>query len=252
MTFLEEILAQKAIEVAAMPLEKVAEKRKTYSFYEFLKANMSEMQLIAEVKRASPSKGEINMGVNPVAQAKSYQAAGAGMISVLTDPVFFKGSIEDLREVAKNVEIPVLCKDFIISEKQLIRARNAGATVVLLIVSALAEDALKNLFEQAVTLDLEVLVEVHNREELAVAQQLGAKLIGVNNRNLHSFEVDIAVSEQLANDFSTDACYISESGFRTAEDVARVRTKYNAVLVGEALMREETPEVAAKTLKVTR
>ncbi|MBF2490044.1 indole-3-glycerol phosphate synthase TrpC [Listeria marthii] len=252
MTFLEEILAQKAIEVAAMPLEKVAEKRKTYSFYEFLKANMSEMQLIAEVKRASPSKGEINMGVNPVAQAKSYQAAGAGMISVLTDPVFFKGSIEDLREVAKNVEIPVICKDFIISEKQLIRARNAGATVVLLIVSALAEDALKNLFEQAVTLDLEVLVEVHNREELTVAQQLGAKLIGVNNRNLHSFEVDIAVSEQLANDFSTDACYISESGFRTAEDVARVRTKYNAVLVGEALMREETPEVAAKRLKVTR
>ncbi|MBF2520236.1 indole-3-glycerol phosphate synthase TrpC [Listeria marthii] len=252
MTFLEEILAQKAIEVAAMPLEKVAEKRKTYSFYEFLKANMSEMQLIAEVKRASPSKGEINMGVNPVAQAKSYQAAGAGMISVLTDPVFFKGSIEDLREVAKNVEIPVLCKDFIISEKQLIRARNAGATVVLLIVSALAEDALKNLFEQAVALDLEVLVEVHNREELAVAQQLGAKLIGVNNRNLHSFEVDIAVSEQLANDFSTDACYISESGFRTADDVARVRTKYNAVLVGEALMREETPEVAAKRLKVTR
>ncbi|MBF2363382.1 indole-3-glycerol phosphate synthase TrpC [Listeria marthii] len=252
MTFLEEILAQKAIEVAAMPLEKVAEKRKTYSFYEFLKANTSEMQLIAEVKRASPSKGEINMGVNPVAQAKSYQAAGSGMISVLTDPVFFKGSIEDLREVAKNVEIPVICKDFIISEKQLIRARNAGATVVLLIVSALAEDALKNLFEQAVALDLEVLVEVHNREELAVAQQLGAKLIGVNNRNLHSFEVDIAVSEQLANDFSTDACYISESGFRTAEDVARVRTKYNAVLVGEALMREETPEVAAKTLKVTR
>ncbi|MBC2001995.1 indole-3-glycerol phosphate synthase TrpC [Listeria marthii] len=252
MTFLEEILAQKAIEVAAMPLEKVAEKRKTYSFYEFLKVNTSEMQLIAEVKRASPSKGEINMGVNPVAQAKSYQAAGAGMISVLTDPVFFKGSIEDLREVAKNVEIPVICKDFIISEKQLIRARNAGATVVLLIVSALAEDALKNLFEQAVALDLEVLVEVHNREELTVAQQLGAKLIGVNNRNLHSFEVDIAVSEQLANDFSTDACYISESGFRTAEDVARVRTKYNAVLVGEALMREETPEVAAKTLKVTR
>lgn len=94
MTFLEEILAQKAVEVADMPLEKVAEKRKTYSFYEFLKANTSTMQLIAEVKRASPSKGEINMGVNPVLQAKSYQAAGAGMISVLTDPVFSKARLK--------------------------------------------------------------------------------------------------------------------------------------------------------------
>ncbi|UHP09110.1 indole-3-glycerol phosphate synthase TrpC [Listeria marthii] len=252
MTFLEEILAQKAVEVAAMPREKIAEKRKTYSFYEFLKANTTAMQLIAEVKRASPSKGEINMGVDPVAQAKSYQAAGAGMISVLTDPVFFKGSIEDLREVARNVEIPVLCKDFIISEKQLIRARNAGATVVLLIISALTEEELETLFEQAVALDLEVLVEVHDQAELAIAQKLGAKLIGVNNRNLHTFEVDIAVSETLAGDFFTDACFISESGFRTAEDVAQVSQKYNAVLVGEALMREETPEVAAKSLKVKR
>ncbi|EAK9280494.1 indole-3-glycerol phosphate synthase TrpC [Listeria monocytogenes] len=252
MTFLEEILAQKAVEIADMPLEKVAEKRKTYSFYEFLKANTSTMQLIAEVKRASPSKGEINMGVNPVLQAKSYQAAGAGMISVLTDPVFFKGSIEDLREVAENVEIPVLCKDFIISEKQLIRARNAGATVVLLIISALTEEMLITLFEQALALDLEVLVEVHDQKELAVAQKIGAKLIGVNNRNLHTFEVDIAVSERLASDFLLDACFISESGFRTAEDVARVSQKYNAVLVGEALMREATPEVAAKSLKVTR
>ncbi|MBC2329755.1 indole-3-glycerol phosphate synthase TrpC [Listeria swaminathanii] len=252
MTFLEEILAQKAVEVAAMPREKIGEKRKTYSFYEFLKANTTAMQLIAEVKRASPSKGEINMGVDPVAQAKSYQAAGAGMISVLTDPVFFKGSIEDLREVARNVEIPVLCKDFIISEKQLIRARNAGATVVLLIISALTEEELETLFEQAVALDLEVLVEVHDQAELAIAQKLGAKLIGVNNRNLHTFEVDIAVSETLAGDFFTDACFISESGFRTAEDVARVSQKYNAVLVGEALMREETPEVAAKSLKVKR
>ncbi|MDT0016912.1 indole-3-glycerol phosphate synthase TrpC [Listeria swaminathanii] len=252
MTFLEEILAQKAVEVAAMPREKIGEKRKTYSFYEFLKANTTAMQLIAEVKRASPSKGEINMGVDPVAQAKSYQAAGAGMISVLTDPVFFKGSIEDLREVARNVEIPVLCKDFIISEKQLIRARNAGATVVLLIISALTEEELETLFEQAVALDLEVLVEVHDQAELAIAQKLGAKLIGVNNRNLHTFEVNIAVSETLAGDFFTDACFISESGFRTAEDVARVSQKYNAVLVGEALMREETPEVAAKSLKVKR
>ncbi|MBF2350776.1 indole-3-glycerol phosphate synthase TrpC [Listeria welshimeri] len=252
MTFLEEILAQKEIEVAEMPLEKVKDKRETYFFYDFLKAHPEKMQLIAEVKRASPSKGEINMGVDPVTQAKSYEAAGAGMISVLTDPVFFKGSIEDLREVARNVEIPVICKDFIISEKQLIRARNAGATVVLLIISALSEAALKILFEQATALDLEVLVEVHDQKELAIAQKLGAKLIGVNNRNLHTFEVDIAVSEKLARDFSTNVCFISESGFKTAEDVGRVSKEYNAVLVGEALMREKSPEVAAKSLKVKR
>ncbi|MBC1539627.1 indole-3-glycerol phosphate synthase TrpC [Listeria seeligeri] len=252
MTFLEEILAQKAIEVAEMPKENVLEKRKTYSFYEFLKANTTNMQLIAEVKRASPSKGEINMDVNPVNQAKAYEAAGVGMISVLTDPFFFKGSIEDLREVARNVEIPVLCKDFIISEKQLIRARNAGAAVVLLIISALEKEELQVLFNQALALDLEVLVEVHNAAELAIAQELGAKLIGVNNRNLHTFEVDIAISETLASNFATDACFISESGFKTAADVERVSASYNAVLVGEALMREKTPEIAAGKLKVTR
>ncbi|MBC2260614.1 indole-3-glycerol phosphate synthase TrpC [Listeria sp. FSL L7-0091] len=252
MTFLEKILAQKAVEVAEMPLEQVAEKRKTYSFYEFLKENTDKVQLIAEVKRASPSKGEINMDVNPVAQAKSYEAAGAGMISVLTDPIFFKGSIEDLREVARNVGIPVLCKDFIISEKQLIRARNAGATVVLLIISALKEEKLITLFKQALALDLEVLVEVHDQKELAVAQKIGAKLIGVNNRNLHTFEVDIAISEILSSEFSSDACFISESGFKTADDVNRVSKEYNAVLVGEALMRDKTPQNAAESLKVKR
>lgn len=252
MTFLEEILAQKALEVAEIPKEKLLNKRETYSFYEFLKANTKEMQLISEVKRASPSKGEINMGVNPVTQAKAYEAAGAGMISVLTDPIFFKGSIEDLREVAQNVTIPVLCKDFIISEKQLIRARNAGATVVLLIISALDLETLKALFNKALSLDLEVLVEVHDAEELAIAQKIGAQLIGINNRNLHTFEVDIAVSEMLVEGFITDACFISESGFRDASDVARVKKHYNAVLVGEALMREKTPEIAARKLKVRR
>lgn len=252
MTFLEEILAQKAVEVAKMPKEDLLEKRETYSFYDFLKAHTTEMQLIAEVKRASPSKGEINMNVNPVTQAKAYEASGASMISVLTDPIFFKGSIADLREVASNVTIPVLCKDFIISEKQLIRARNAGATVVLLIISALGEKKLKQLFHQALSLDLEVLVEVHNAEELAVAQKIGAKLIGVNNRNLHTFEVDIAVSEALVSDFASDACFISESGFKVAADVERVKESYHAVLVGEALMREKTPEIAARKLKVKR
>ncbi|MBC1799948.1 indole-3-glycerol phosphate synthase TrpC [Listeria booriae] len=253
MTFLEEILAKKAQEVADMPLEKVELERQKPYFYNFLQANKEAVQLIAEVKRASPSKGAINLDVDPVAQAKSYEKAGAGAISVLTDQAFFKGDIEDLRAVAKAVSIPVLCKDFIISEKQLIRAKNAGASIVLLIVAALSEDDLATLYKQAVALDLEVLVEVHNEVELEVAERLGAKLIGVNNRDLHSFVVDIAVSERVAKQFSrTDACYISESGIREPADVARVAKNYQVVLVGEALMRAENVEQAASQLKVSR
>ncbi|MBC1934733.1 indole-3-glycerol phosphate synthase TrpC [Listeria grandensis] len=253
MTFLEEILAKKEQEVAEMPLETVNLPRQKPYFQAFLKANQGEVQLIAEVKRASPSKGAINLGVDPVAQAKSYEAAGAGAISVLTDQQFFKGDIEDLRAVASAVSIPVLCKDFIISEKQLIRAKNAGASIVLLIVAALSEMALMTLYKQAMALDLEVLMEVHNEAELKIAEQLGAKLIGVNNRDLHSFVVDIAVSERMADSFSlTDTFYISESGIREPRDVARVAKSYSVVLVGEALMRAENVEQTASDLKVNR
>ncbi|EUJ45001.1 indole-3-glycerol phosphate synthase TrpC [Paenilisteria rocourtiae] len=253
MTFLEEILAKKAQEVAEMPLEKAKLPREKPYFYDFLRENTTVVQLIAEVKRASPSKGAINLDVDPVAQAKSYEATGAGAISVLTDQQFFKGDIEDLRAVAQAVGIPVLCKDFIISEKQLIRAKNAGASIVLLIVAALSEQALTTLFKQASALDLEVLVEVHNEVELKIAEQLGAKLIGVNNRDLHSFVVDIAVSERVAREFSrSDAFYISESGIREPEDVARVAKSFSVVLVGEALMRANQVEQAASALKVSR
>ncbi|WP_430535548.1 indole-3-glycerol phosphate synthase TrpC [Listeria rocourtiae] len=253
MTFLEEILAKKAQEVAEMQLENAELPREKPYFYDFLKENNTVVQLIAEVKRASPSKGAINLDVDPVAQAKSYEAAGAGAISVLTDQQFFKGDIEDLRAVAQAVEIPVLCKDFIISEKQLIRAKNAGASIVLLIVAALSEQVLTTLFKQASALDLEVLVEVHNEAELKIAERLGAKLIGVNNRDLHSFVVDIAVSERVAREFSrSDAFYISESGIREPEDVARVAKSFSVVLVGEALMRTNLVEQAASALKVSR
>lgn len=253
MTFLEEILAKKAQEVAEMQLENAELPREKPYFYDFLKENNTVVHLIAEVKRASPSKGAINLDVDPVAQAKSYEAAGAGAISVLTDQQFFKGDIEDLRAVAQAVEIPVLCKDFIISEKQLIRAKNAGASIVLLIVAALSEQVLTTLFKQASALDLEVLVEVHNEAELKIAERLGAKLIGVNNRDLHSFVVDIAVSERVAREFSrSDAFYISESGIREPEDVARVAKSFSVVLVGEALMRTNLVEQAASALKVSR
>lgn len=252
-TFLKQILRQKKREVAAMDLEEIGPKREAGSFYDAVQARPQQMHLIAEVKRASPSKGSIKVDVDVAAQAKSYELAGAGAVSVLTDPFFFKGSIADLKKAADAVEVPVLCKDFIISRKQLIRARNAGAGIVLLIVAALERSELAELYRQALDLSLEVLVEVHDLKELRIAENMGAKLIGVNNRSLHSFEVAISVSEELQPYHSlADTVYISESGFKEAQDVERVAAGYQAVLVGEALMREGDPAKAAEKLKVKR
>ncbi|MBC1397470.1 indole-3-glycerol phosphate synthase TrpC [Listeria fleischmannii] len=252
-SFLEEILMQKQNEVAEMKKQVLKPQIERPSFIDFLAENPGRVQLIAEVKRASPSKGIINADVDPVEQAKAYERAGAGLISVLTDEMFFKGSMEDLKQVAEAVSVPVLCKDFIISEKQLIRARNNGASAILLIVAALDTATLKALYKRATEIGLLPLVEVHNAEELKIAECIGAILIGVNNRNLKTFEVDIAVSEALARQMvNQSAYYISESGFRTAEDVNRIKEKYRAVLVGEALMREDDPKVAAERLRVVR
>lgn len=252
MDFLETIIHEKKQEVRAMPLEKVQPLRKTDSFYQQVKAHPEKMHIIGEVKRASPSKGAINLAVNVIEQAQAYEQAGVTAISVLTDEVFFKGSIEDLRTVASQVTIPVLCKDFIIDEKQLIRARNAGATMVLLIVSALSKQKLAELYTKAVALELEVLVEVHDEQELAIAEGLSAQLIGVNNRNLKTFDVSIEVSQQLGKKQTRDAVYISESGFSTGQQVALVKENYQAVLVGEGLMRENDPKAKVKELQVLR
>ncbi|WP_348921533.1 indole-3-glycerol phosphate synthase TrpC [Enterococcus rotai] len=252
MDFLETIIHEKKQEVQAMPLEKIQPLRKTDSFYQQVKAHPEKMHIIGEVKRASPSKGAINLAVNVIEQAQAYEQAGVTAISVLTDEVFFKGSIEDLRTVASQVAIPVLCKDFIIDEKQLIRARNAGATMVLLIVSALSKQKLAELYTKAVALELEVLVEVHDEQELAIAEGLSAQLIGVNNRNLKTFDVSIEVSQQLGKKQTRDAVYISESGFSTGQQVALVKENYQAVLVGEGLMRENDPKAKVKELQVLR
>ncbi|MGX7263521.1 indole-3-glycerol phosphate synthase TrpC [Enterococcus crotali] len=252
MNFLEKIINEKKREVNLMSVETVQPLRETHSFYQQVKDYPEKMHIIGEVKRASPSKGAINLSVNVIEQAKAYEQAGVTAISVLTDDVFFKGSIEDLRQVTSEVNIPVLCKDFIIDEKQLIRARNAGATIILLIVSALSKQKLAELYKKATALGLEVLVEVHDEEELRIAEALSARLIGVNNRNLKTFDVSIGVSQMLGEKQKTDAVYISESGFSTSEQVALVKENYQAVLVGEGLMRENDPKAKVKALQVLR
>jgi len=155
--FLSRILEQKAREVEKMEREELQSLRHTYRLSEYLKNHQDRVQIIAEVKKASPSLGDINLDVDIVQQAQTYEANGAVMISVLTDEVFFKGHLDYLREISSQVQIPTLNKDFIIDEKQIIRARNAGATVILLIVAALSEKRLKELYDYATELGLRLL-----------------------------------------------------------------------------------------------
>ena len=250
--FLSRILEQKAREVEKMEREELQSLRQTYRLSEYLKNQQDRLQIIAEVKKASPSMGDINLDVDIVQQAQTYEANGAVMISVLTDEVFFKGHLDYLREISSQVQIPTLNKDFIIDEKQIIRARNAGATVILLIVAALSEKRLKELYDYATDLGLEVLVETHNLAELEVAHRLGAQIIGVNNRNLTTFEVDLQTSVDLAKYFKDDCFYISESAIFTEEDAKRVAPYFNGILVGTALMQAEDVAQRIKELQIDK
>ncbi|MCL2112741.1 MAG: indole-3-glycerol phosphate synthase TrpC [Streptococcaceae bacterium] len=252
--FLETILAQKAREVAEMPNEEVEKVRKTYKLYDFLRTHTDQLQVIAECKKASPSLGDINTEVDLVAQAKSYEKAGAAMISVLTDPVFFKGDIEYLREISSSVSIPTLNKDFIIDKKQIDRAVNAGATVILLIVACFENDDEKlcELYDYATSKGLEVLVETHNKPELDRAHALGAKIIGVNNRNLKTFEVSLQNSLDLVSFFKPENIYISESGIFGADEAELVADGFNGILVGTALMQSDNVLSVLTELKVKR
>ena len=250
--FLSRILEQKAHEVEKMEREELKPLRASYRLAEYLKNHQERLQIIAEVKKASPSLGDINLGVDFVQQAQTYEANGAVMISVLTDEVFFKGHLDYLREISSQVQIPTLNKDFIIDEKQIIRARNAGATVILLIVAALSEKRLKELYDYATDLGLEVLVETHNLAELEVAHRLGAQIIGVNNRNLTTFEVDLQTSVDLAKYFKDDCFYISESAIFTEEDAKRVAPYFNGILVGTALMQAEDVAQRIKELQIDK
>lgn len=207
------------------------------------------LNVIAECKRRSPSKGVLRAEYDPVAIAKGYEAAGAAAISCLTEPTFFDGSLDHLRAVHDAVGLPVLRKDFIVSEYQVLEARAAGASAMLLIVAALTPKALRTLSEQAASAGLDVLVEVHDAEELSIAADAGARIIGVNNRNLRTLEVDVKASETLIAKMPKGAIAVSESGLRTADDLVRLRgLGYQAFLVGERFMATRDPGAALKDL----
>ncbi|SMB90398.1 indole-3-glycerol phosphate synthase [Desulfonispora thiosulfatigenes DSM 11270] len=211
--------------------------------------NKPGISLIAEVKKASPSKGVLRENFNPVQIAKDYENGGARAISVLTDAKFFGGCSEDLTLVKANVNLPVLRKDFIIDPIQIYEALSLGADAILLIVAILTEKKLKEYMQIAADLGLDVLVEVHSREELAKALAVGAKIIGVNNRDLRSFQTDIKVTLNLAEFVPSDCILVSESGISSKDDLKRLQeVGVDAVLVGESLVKEKDIQAKIKDL----
>lgn len=208
-----------------------------------------EVRLLAEVKRRSPSAGEIRPDADVRRVALDYAEAGAAALSVLTDHRFFGGSLRDLEEVRAAVDVPLLRKDFVIAREQVWEARAHGADAVLLIVRVLDDELLRALHAEAIGCGLEALVEVHDGGELERALRLGATLIGVNNRDLASFTTRLERSLELAASVPEHVTLVSESGIRTAEDVARLGAAgFDAVLVGESLMRERDVGAAAAAL----
>ena len=250
MTFLSEILARKADEVAARRAARADVELEAAcrdlppprDFAGALAARGAPARVIAEVKRASPSAGAIAHGLDAVAQARRYAMAGAAAISILTDGPGFGGSLEDLAAVRAAVPTPLLRKDFVLDRYQLLEARLHGADAALLIVAALSGDALRRLLAESEAVGLAALVEVHDAAELEVALGAGARLVGVNNRNLSTFEVDLAVSERLLPSLPAAVKGVAESGVRTPADARRLRRAGAAnLLVGEALVRAHDP-----------
>jgi indole-3-glycerol phosphate synthase len=205
--------------------------------------------VIAEIKKASPSRGVLRAGFIPADIAQSYAEHGAACLSVLTDKQFFQGSIDYLKQARASCGLPVLRKDFIIDAYQVYESRVMGADCILLIAACLDDAQMKSLEALAFSLDMAVLVEVHDEAELARALKLKTPLIGINNRNLNSFEVSLDTTLELVGQVPAERVLISESGIATADDVQRLRrAKVNAFLVGEAFMRAEDPGEALKQL----
>ncbi len=254
-TFLETVVERTRADLAArkraVPADALRERlgpvRRGRPFSEALIAE--GISLIAEMKRASPSRGPIrpDAGVSEIVSA--YQTAGARAVSVLTEPEWFGGSLDDLVEARAACELPLLRKDFVIDEYQILEARAAGADAVLLIVAAMPVAQLGALMGVASDLGMDCLVEVHDEGEVEAAVDAGAEVIGVNNRDLHSLEVDLDTTFRLLADVPAGTVVVAESGITRADDVERLeRAGVDAILVGEALMRADDPVRAVREL----
>ncbi|OYD09713.1 indole-3-glycerol phosphate synthase TrpC [Paludifilum halophilum] len=253
--FLNRITEEKRKEVEGLSRELTADDRRAADRMSSCRSLAKAMvkrespALIAEVKPASPSRGTIQEQVNPVSTARAYEAGGASAVSVLTDQTFFHGHPDYLRRVKEQVSLPVLRKDFILHPVQLVESRLLGADAVLLIAAMVEKEALKELAWEARRLGLETLIEVHRAEEIDAALQAKPDVIGINNRNLTTFDTDLAVTEELSPLIPEGIPVIGESGIHSRADLERLsRAGVEGVLVGEYLMRQESPERAIRRL----
>lgn len=213
-------------------------------------ADGSKLNIIAEIKRASPSKGIINDVFEVDDIAKCYESFGAKAISVLTEEDFFKGKIEDLITARNLTDLPILRKDFVFDEFQIYESALIGADAILLIIAMLEDEDLQKLYSLACSLGLDVLVETHNLEELVRATELGAKIIGINNRNLHTFEVSLDISRDLIKNAPSESIMIAESGLKTKADLQELnKLGFSGFLIGESLMRAENIGEMLKSLQ---
>ena len=251
-TILKKILARKQEEIAersalvsiAQLIKKAETADAPRGFAAALAAKLAAGQsaVIAEIKKASPSKGVIRENFDPAAIAESYEQGGAACLSVLTDVDFFQGADVYLQMAREATQLPVIRKDFIVDDYQVYEARAMSADCILLIVSALSEEQLTHLHELAQSLGMDVLIEVHDGAELEIALKLDNPMVGINNRNLHSFEVSLDNTYQLLDKIPAGKIVITESGIHSADDVAAMRAQnVNSFLVGEAFMRSEDP-----------
>ena len=258
-TILDEILAHKATEVEARRRQRslaeieqaIANAPATRGFVDALQKTVQSGDAadIAEVKKASPSKGVIRANFQPVEIARSYEAAGAACLSVLTDEKYFQGSDAYLMTIRSAVELPLLRKEFIVDEYQIAESRLIGADCILLIVAALSPESLGHFHGQARDMGLDVLIEVHDKAELAIALTLEPSLIGINNRNLKTFETSLANTYDLLDAIPDDVLVVTESGIHSREDVQAMREHdVHAFLVGEAFMRADDPGAALRSL----
>jgi len=231
-------------------LERRAEEHVPRGFRRTLEAKgQTGVAIIAELKKASPSRGLIRADFNPESLARELERVGAAALSVLTDEEFFQGSLENLRRASASSKLPCLRKDFIVDEFQLLEARAYGADAVLLIVAVLSQAELVGLTMQSRDYGLDVLFEAHAKEEVQRALDAGCNLIGVNNRDLRTFKVDLETAFRLANLIPSNVLRVAESGIQTGADIARLRAAgYQAFLVGESLMKAETPGDALRAV----
>jgi indole-3-glycerol phosphate synthase len=237
-----------------LPIEKItdmAEQLNTTNDFPFEKALCGEtISFICEIKKASPSKGIISNDFPYLQIAKEYEAAGAEAISVLTEPFYFKGDDRYLSEIAKAVSIPLLRKDFIVDSYMIYEAKLLGASAVLLICAILENDKLTEYIRIAHKMGLSALIETHNEQEVEMALNAGARIIGVNNRDLKTFDVDISTSERLRPLVPKDKIFVSESGLQTLADIDKLRKiSANAALIGETLMRSSNKVAELKKLR---